>query len=536
MARTIGEVPGVAQDQQWVGGATLDRDVVVGQLERILSSDDFDASPRSRAFFSFIVEEMLAGRQEELTQSVIATRVFERRDDFNPTVDPIVRIQAGRLRRSLERYYLMAGAADAVRIELPRGTYVPLTRWTHPGEESAREAPAVGRTLDADGWPSVIVSVFDAEGAELAAAAEWLQEEMCIEMGRYGDVSVVLQRDLDQLGAAGFGQGDFALSGHLSCSESGLRVHARLVDCRNARQVWAEEYRAPSNPVRSALRRNRPQDRGTRRVRAGGGGAPALGAAAADAGRRASALRRDPALLPVLLQSRALRLPPGIRGPAADRARAAGVRPRLGAARAPLQRELRVRDRLRAGLDRRGDHAGAERRSPRSLQPASAGGARRRAPDQGRAGRRARGGGEGLRAQPRLVRLPGVGRLAARPARRVGPRNRPDPPRHAAQSERGHGHAVRALGESHAPRILRAGLPDGAPVPGRHLLLEAADAGVQPRPPRTPGGGEARGGGAAAAEAQFPEPRPGPDRPLLEVPRPRGVVVEGLAKAGLKLD
>src|SRR4249920_2568556 len=57
MARTIGEVPGVMQDQQWVGGATLDRDVVVGQLERILSSDDFDASPRSRAFFSFIVEE-----------------------------------------------------------------------------------------------------------------------------------------------------------------------------------------------------------------------------------------------------------------------------------------------------------------------------------------------------------------------------------------------------------------------------------------------------------------------------------------------
>jgi TolB-like protein len=250
MARTIGEVPGVMQDQQWVGGATLDRDVVVGQLERILSSDDFDASPRSRAFFSFIVEETLAGRQEDLTQSVIATRVFERRDDFNPTVDPIVRIQAGRLRRSLERYYLMAGAADAVRIELPRGTYVPLTRWTHPSEDSAREAPAIARTLDADGWPSVIVGVFNAESAELAAAAEWIQEEMCIEMGRYGDVSVVLQRDLDQLGAAGFGQGDFALSGHLSSSESGLRVHARLVDCRNARQVWAEEYRAPPNPVR----------------------------------------------------------------------------------------------------------------------------------------------------------------------------------------------------------------------------------------------------------------------------------------------
>src|SRR4029453_13126912 len=127
---------------------------------------------------------------------------------------------------------------------------------------------------------------------------------------------------------------------------------------------------------------------------------------------------------------------------------------------------------------------------------------------------------------------------AAGQARRVGPRDRPDPPRHAAQSKRGPRHAVRALGESHAPRILRARLPDGAPVPGRHLLLEAADAGVQPRPPRTPGGGEARSSGVAAAQAQFPEPRPGPDRALPEVPRPRSVrrggPRKGRAQARLK--
>ena len=41
-------------------------------------------------------------------------------------MDPIVRIQAGRLRRSLERYYLLSGKDDPVRIELPKGTYVPV--------------------------------------------------------------------------------------------------------------------------------------------------------------------------------------------------------------------------------------------------------------------------------------------------------------------------------------------------------------------------------------------------------------------------
>jgi hypothetical protein len=104
----------------------------VGGLERIFTSADFDASPRSRAFLRFIVEETLAGRQGGLTQDAIASRVFHRRADFDPTVDPIVRIQAGRLRRSLERYYLLRGASDPVRIELPRGAYVPVLRWADP--------------------------------------------------------------------------------------------------------------------------------------------------------------------------------------------------------------------------------------------------------------------------------------------------------------------------------------------------------------------------------------------------------------------
>src|SRR4030042_7024078 len=74
---------------------------VLGGLERILANGDFDASPRSRAFIRFIVEETLAGRQEGLTQDAIATQAFHRREDFDPTVDPIVRLQAGRVRRAL---------------------------------------------------------------------------------------------------------------------------------------------------------------------------------------------------------------------------------------------------------------------------------------------------------------------------------------------------------------------------------------------------------------------------------------------------
>jgi adenylate cyclase len=150
---------------------TLEAEAVIEQLERILASGDFDASPRSRAFIRFIIEETLAGRHEALTQAAIATRVFGRRDDFDPTVDPIVRIQAGRLRRSLERYYLLSGAGDPVRIELPRGTYVPLVRWAPPREKPEAATDAGRASAAVDDWPCVLVLPFETSDPELAEGA-----------------------------------------------------------------------------------------------------------------------------------------------------------------------------------------------------------------------------------------------------------------------------------------------------------------------------------------------------------------------------
>jgi adenylate cyclase len=223
---------------------------VLEQLERILASGDFDASPRSRAFVRFVIEEALAGRQETLSQGAIATQVFGRREDFDPTVDPIVRIQAGRLRRSLERYYLLSGVGDPVRIELPRGTYVPLARWN----DEAEERPGARRTgrgsADHEGWPTVVVNLFEigSPGSQLEDMALRLEEHLCSEMGRYGDVRVVRRRELERLGRDPGEHGDFDLSGHLARDEATARVTARLLDRRDASQVWAQDYRGPASP------------------------------------------------------------------------------------------------------------------------------------------------------------------------------------------------------------------------------------------------------------------------------------------------
>jgi TolB-like protein/cytochrome c-type biogenesis protein CcmH/NrfG len=95
------------------------------QLERILESPGFDASARNRRFLEYIVEEALAGRADRLKGVTIAVDVFRRAATIDPQHDPVVRIEAAKLRRSLERYYLTAGQADPIRIDIPKGGYVP---------------------------------------------------------------------------------------------------------------------------------------------------------------------------------------------------------------------------------------------------------------------------------------------------------------------------------------------------------------------------------------------------------------------------
>ena len=219
--------------------------VALEELERLLASRDFDGTPRSRAFLRFVVEETLGGRQEGLSQTTLATHVFGRRQDFDPTIDPIVRIQAGRLRRSLERYYLLAGGSDPVRIELPRGGYVPVVKWA--GSRESGGGTERRRSWRPDDWPSVAVGPFrtGSDGMTEEAALRFC-ERLAFEVGRYGDVKVVLRSELDRLDPLPGEEPRFTLSGHLACHVApGWRAMARLVDGRNARQVWAEEFGTP---------------------------------------------------------------------------------------------------------------------------------------------------------------------------------------------------------------------------------------------------------------------------------------------------
>ena len=57
---------------------------------------------------------------------MIGVQVFGKEETFDPRTDPIVRVQARRLRAKLVRYYREEGRADETVIELPKGGYAPV--------------------------------------------------------------------------------------------------------------------------------------------------------------------------------------------------------------------------------------------------------------------------------------------------------------------------------------------------------------------------------------------------------------------------
>lgn len=111
-------------------------------LERVTASPKFKAAPRLAAFLRFVVETALAGASDSIKAYTVAVGALGRTQNFDPATDASVRVEAGRLRRALARYY--ADGRDPVIIALPRGQYVPEFRWRddRPGAESPPAATA----------------------------------------------------------------------------------------------------------------------------------------------------------------------------------------------------------------------------------------------------------------------------------------------------------------------------------------------------------------------------------------------------------
>ena len=126
-------------------GATgaADQEAVRLALRKLLADSRFAASDRNRRFLAYVVEEELQGRGEHIRAYNVAVNVFQRPPGFDPGLDPIVRVEAGRLRQALTSYYEEAPSLGPWRILVPKGAYRPCFEAVTPRPAPAPMAPSL---------------------------------------------------------------------------------------------------------------------------------------------------------------------------------------------------------------------------------------------------------------------------------------------------------------------------------------------------------------------------------------------------------
>jgi adenylate cyclase len=268
-------------------------DEVRAQMRRILADPTLQASPARRDLLRFVVEETLAGRADRLKGFTIALAVFGRKDDFDPQTDPVVRVEARRLRRDLDSYYVAAGRRDPVVISIPRGGYVPHFEWRDddaapdpppPDDARPRRYPLAiallaGALLGAFGWlgaglldsrswswsdgsgnaatelprgPRIAVSPFLSLGddPEQAYFARGMTDQIVTDLVRFKALFVLsLPSKAEDQGELADPQDlgqelgiDYLLTGSVGRDGDQIRLSAHLVDAESGRVVWAESY------------------------------------------------------------------------------------------------------------------------------------------------------------------------------------------------------------------------------------------------------------------------------------------------------
>jgi adenylate cyclase len=226
-------------------------EAIRAQLARILESAEFRAPDKQRKFLEFVVDETLEGRDSQLKGYTIAVEVYGRTEGFDPQVDPIVRVEAGRLRRALEHYYLTAGKNDPVHIEVPKGGYVPIfgTAREPRSEPSSFEPKTVTPTT---GTSIAVMPLVDLTGdKEQEYFTDGLTEELTAELARYQDFRVIASQSSMRFKGQSVDPKEvgkdlnvrFLLRGSVRRNSNAVKVMVQLLDTFTGEQIWGESYR-----------------------------------------------------------------------------------------------------------------------------------------------------------------------------------------------------------------------------------------------------------------------------------------------------
>ncbi len=231
----------------------LSAESVRAQLRKILSSRIFARSERLARFLTFTVEQTLAGRGDDIKEFVIGVEVFDKDAKYDPRMDPIVRVEARRLREKLRKYYETDGCRDPIDIEFPTGSYAPLVQ---PRDETSGSAK--GRSaLDNANAIAVLPFTNLSSEQENEYFSDGLTEELINALTKVEGLRVVawnsafqlkgkprdIRRIAEQLGVRA------VLEGSVRRTHDRLRITAQLVDATDGHYLWSETYERPLKDI-----------------------------------------------------------------------------------------------------------------------------------------------------------------------------------------------------------------------------------------------------------------------------------------------
>lgn len=230
----------------------LDSGIVESQLERILSSEHFADAARLKQFLSHLIAESLAGRAETLKGYAIGLDVFDRPEDFDPSTDTIVRVQAGRLRSRLDLYYAKQGKDDPLRIMIPKGSYAPVFEvMFDPEMKSSSDVQSPGTESPRQRYTIAVMPLDNLSGDPAQEfLADGITEEIINALTRFREFDVISRhstyhykdrpQDSRELGSILGAR--YIVEGSVRRWEDQVRVTAQLIDASTGTHLASEVY------------------------------------------------------------------------------------------------------------------------------------------------------------------------------------------------------------------------------------------------------------------------------------------------------
>ena len=218
---------------------------VRAQVERMTASTVFRNSPQLATFLWFIVEAQLRGKGERLKGYTIGVEVLRRHTNFDPQVDPIVRVEATRLRRALERYYVGPGVSDTIMISLPRGGYVPRIGWrtAHDDVDASHKAdaapPPKPGLLPGNGMPTLRVAPFVVIGTPQtrSVSLEAIGGKVAEAFALFEIINVLAAAPPQPAARS-----DYRLDGVIEYRGETVDLRFRLIDESDATVIWSRAF------------------------------------------------------------------------------------------------------------------------------------------------------------------------------------------------------------------------------------------------------------------------------------------------------